>query len=70
METGSEASSPRTPLAPSLPVPDGAALPAWLSDWRLRTALASRERFEARGAEVGLVFLMRLFSLSSSNRME
>lgn len=48
VETGSEASSPRTPR-PLLPTPpEGAALPAWLTDWRLRTALASRERFEAR----------------------
>jgi len=49
VDTGSEASSPRTPRAPPPPPPaDAAALPAWLTDWRLCAALASRERFEAR----------------------
>lgn len=54
VETGSEASSPRTPLAPLPLLPDGAALPAWLTNWRLRTALASTERFEVRLDELWL----------------
>ncbi|KAK9821758.1 hypothetical protein WJX81_004662 [Elliptochloris bilobata] len=52
VETGSGASSPRTPRPCVPPLPDGAALPAWLTDWRLCTALASQERFEELWVEL------------------
>jgi hypothetical protein len=57
VETGSEGSSPRTPhaghgaAAPEENGSGGAQLelaPAQLSDWRLRSALASRQDFQVR----------------------